>query len=145
MNSRKEYMRQYYLKNKDKTIAYTKARNLEKPEIRQSWLKENGHKPKVRFDKAKSNITTKRKKVWDLTFEEYSVIIANKCHYCDCDISQERGSGLDRLDNDKGYTKENVVPCCGVCNNSRNENFTPEEWKIGIQAILEFRKMGQKC
>ena len=25
-------------------------------------------------------------------------------------------NGIDRIDNNKGYTKENCVPCCDICN-----------------------------
>tara|TARA_S200002703_G_scaffold146114_1_gene140940 strand:+ start:440 stop:994 length:555 start_codon:yes stop_codon:yes gene_type:complete len=35
------------------------------------------------------------------------------CHYCGCDLEV---TGLDRKDSDKGYTPDNVVPCCADCN-----------------------------
>lgn len=132
-------MRQYYLNNRYKTIAASKARRKERPDIRKSWLKENGNKPKVRFDKAKHD-AGRRNKEWDLTFEQYEALIKNNCDYCNESIAKEKGVGLDRLDNDKGYKVNNVVACCSKCNNSRNRNFTPEEWKVAMKAVNEFRK-----
>lgn len=46
------------------------------------------------------------------------------CFYCDT-IDAPRGA--DRIDNDKGHTKSNVVPCCKLCNKTRNDHFTVEE------------------
>lgn len=47
-------------------------------------------------------------------FEE----VHKDCHYCGLEASHDpRGHhGLDRADNAKGYTKDNVVPCCRRCN-----------------------------
>jgi hypothetical protein len=28
-------------------------------------------------------------------------------------------NGLDRVNNSKGYTRTNVVPCCIICNNAK--------------------------
>lgn len=36
-----------------------------------------------------------------------------ECHYCGEVISKV---GFDRVDNAKGYTEDNVVPCCPPCN-----------------------------
>ncbi len=53
----------------------------------------------------------------DLSFEDYQEIIKDKtCFYCDFDFSTETGTNLNRIDNSKGYTKDNVKPCCKVCN-----------------------------
>ena len=137
---KRDYHKKWYRHNKETEKEKAAEYRLKHPEARTSWLKENGNKPKVRFDKAKSNVKTKTKKPWILTFEQYDKIINNPCHYCEADISNERGSGLDRLDNSRGYEIDNVVPACKACNIARNTHFTHDEWVIGVRAILEFRK-----
>lgn len=50
--------------------------------------------------------------------------------------------GCDRIDNSKGHTYDNVVPCCYVCNCARNNNFSFDEMKIlgkTIKKIMEDR------
>ena len=51
----------------------------------------------------------------DVQFEEFVALIKQPCHYCGDGIT-ERFRGLDRVDNNRGYTSANVVPCCPVCN-----------------------------
>ena len=51
--------------------------------------------------------------------------IRNKtCHYCDT----PQKIGLDRIDNNKGHTEDNEVPCCHRCNIARGNNFSVEEF-----------------
>ena len=50
-----------------------------------------------------------------ITLDEYCHLIKNPCSYCG-DPLPEAGRGLDRLDSLQGYHKDNVVPCCTVCN-----------------------------
>lgn len=51
---------------------------------------------------------------FSLPFELYETQLWGKpCHYCGCEIEV---TGLDRKDSDKGYTPDNVVPCCADCN-----------------------------
>jgi len=133
------YHKEWYGRNRAREKQKAAEYRLNNPDVKRSWLKENGSKPKVRFDKAKSNTKTKRQKSWTLTFDEYEKLIANPCTYCNGDISKERGSGLDRLNNSRGYEIGNVVPACKACNTARNTHFTHEEWLIGVKAILEFR------
>ena len=145
MLSKKEYKRLWYLRNREKELAKVKDYRTNNPEVKRSWIKKNGHKPKVRFDKGKSD-AGRRNKEWGLTFEQYELLIKNECNYCKESIEKEKGVGLDRLNNNIGYLVNNVVACCAKCNNSRNKNFTPEEWKVAMNAVIEFRKnMGQKC
>ena len=40
--------------------------------------------------------------------------------------------GIDRLDPEKGYEKDNIVFCCFACNKAKGDVFTPEEmYEIG--------------
>ena len=67
---------------------------------------------------------------FNLTKEEYIEIAKKNCHYCgsDPEVKQPyRGNGryvgvptpyngIDRIDSNVGYKKENCVPCCTRCN-----------------------------
>lgn len=70
-----------------------------------------------------------------LTIEEYSVSISsNKCHYCGNKLN-ETGSGLDRINNCKGYILNNVVSCCYRCNIVKGNHFTYKEM-LELKPIL---------
>lgn len=66
---------------------------------------------------------------WKLSTEQFNEITKQNCYYCGKEPSQIvnlRGcngvyvyNGIDRLDNSKGYSIENCVPCCGVCNKAK--------------------------
>ena len=49
---------------------------------------------------------------FELTKEQVIELCEKPCFYC----GKERCLGIDRVDNSKGYTTDNVVPCCGCCN-----------------------------
>lgn len=61
---------------------------------------------------------------FELDFGQFEMMIALACYYCGSppDNSKKRYStelvysGLDRIDNFKGYAIGNVVPCCVTCN-----------------------------
>jgi hypothetical protein len=69
---------------------------------------------------------------FSLTKEEFKILIQQTCHYCGSPprgnmlrktgnrISQLIYNGLDRKDSGNGYTIENVVPCCGICNHAKH-------------------------
>ena len=63
-------------------------------------------------------------------------IIMKSCYYC----GDPNRVGCDRIDNSKGHTKNNVVPCCYDCNCARNVNFTFEEMKILGKTIAEIKQ-----
>jgi hypothetical protein len=75
----------------------------------------------------------KRNYEFNLTEDQVEEIILKNCYYCDCEPTITPSSknknrtstpfkhnGIDRLDNDKGYYIENVVPCCKICNVMKN-------------------------
>lgn len=66
-------------------------------------------------------------------------ILTKSCVYC----GDTYRLGCDRMDNNSGHNKENVVPCCIECNTARNNYFSYEEMKIlgqTIRSIKEKRK-----
>jgi hypothetical protein len=98
------YGRNYYIKHKDKTNLRTrgKARTLE-----------------GKYVNARS-MAKKRGQLFSLTQNDYIKLIeADACYYCS-QILPAVGSGLDRIDNTKGYEIENVRPCCIACNRAKN-------------------------
>ncbi len=69
-------------------------------------------KPWRREQEVRCN-ASKRGLGWSLTREEFMSFWQKPCFYCGDEIQTV---GLDRIDNSEGYSKENVVPCCGTCN-----------------------------
>ena len=47
-----------------------------------------------------------------ITEEEFKTLSEQECYYC----GKEGPNGIDRVDNTRGYKKDNCVPCCKHCN-----------------------------
>jgi len=77
----------------------------------------------------------------DISQEEYSKLLSLGCDYCGTKITGSYGVSLDRKDSNKGYLKDNVVPCCGKCNQIKNVHLTYEEMKAAMKAVLEVRNV----
>jgi len=86
---------------------------------------------------------------WKLTEEQFKELAQQDCYYCgakpsnildrkDCS-GRYIYNGLDRIDNTKGYTIDNVVPCCKVCN-YRKKAATLEEFKDWIERVYNRMK-----
>lgn len=53
-------------------------------------------------------------------------IFNKSCVYC----GVKENIGCDRVDNNKGHAKDNVVPCCYRCNSVRGNHFTHNQFLI---------------
>ncbi len=88
---------------------------------RKAWLK--AHKrtpgPAELFGKVKRNARARGIEL-SLTKEQYMELTNANCFYCETEKSGHR-MGLDRVDNTKGYTESNVVPCCQPCNYKKKD------------------------
>lgn len=60
-----------------------------------------------------------------LTKEEFGAITEGECAYCGRGPSPGHNNGVDRVDNQRGYTVDNCVTCCGDCNYSKRD-FSPK-------------------
>jgi len=71
----------------------------------------------------------KSKRSFSLSKKQFKEITSQNCYYCGCQPSTSYGdkpnhhcngsfvyNGIDRIDNNRGYIKNNIVPCCTTCN-----------------------------
>jgi hypothetical protein len=135
----------------EKKPSWLAQKRLELKAYRQKYYKEHADKHRIdvcknarvwraknivkaRFNSTKT--TCKRKnREFNISLEFYEELSKKPCHYC----GREGPNGADRIDNSKGYTIDNVLPCCITCNRIRMDNLTVEEMKVGMSAILEYR------
>lgn len=83
---------------------------------------------------------------WQLTKEQIYNLTKQSCYYCGMKPSQISNpldchgiftyNGLDRVDNEHGYTIDNVVPCCETCNRAKRTQ-TTEQFKAWVRNIYE--------
>lgn len=73
---------------------------------------------------------TNRHVEWSLTREDFLELISQNCHYCGLPPSRVEDAyfgppliwtGIDRVDNQIGYTKGNCVPACYDCNRAKSD------------------------
>jgi len=80
-----------------------------------------------------------RKLEWNLADDQFFALTQQNCHYCGAAPRPKIGrnsngafvcNGIDRIDNKKGYTTENIVPCCTPCNLAKRNRSYQEfiEW-----------------
>jgi hypothetical protein len=97
---------------------------------------------------------------WELSYEEFVKVATGNCFYCnakpkiwDCvsnapSVKKDspniiasnyeiKFNGIDRLNSDMGYIKENVVPCCTKCNRAKSD-MTFDEFSEHIKRIYSW-------
>lgn len=84
-------------------------------EIADSKYLDSRHFRKRKFS-ILGNAKTRGIKV-QLTDNEISSLLNSNCYYC----GKEKADGIDRIDSNKDYTINNIVPCCKVCNMMKNK------------------------
>ena len=132
--------------NKEELKEYRQDYNLENSNEIKDSRKTYAQSPKGRFGTYK-HAAKQNKRSFELTLVDHFIPGApntywqKPCTYCDDAIATV---GLDRIDNDKGYTVDNVVPCCVDCNLTRQDRWTHEEMKIIGPAIAKIKKLRGK-
>jgi len=86
-------------------------------------------RPKTKFGEYRR----RAKHGFGLTFNEFMEFWQLPCWYCGRSIET---IGIDRIDNAKGYCKENCVPCCVVCNRMKSSH-TKEEFLDTCRRIVK--------
>lgn len=87
-----------------------------------------------------------------LSREDFRRLTQENCRYCGAEpcnnYSAPRSNGtytyngIDRVDNAKGYTTDNVVACCKFCNQAKN-SLTEQEFLSAIKRIYGHSVIGE--
>ena len=85
--------------------------------------------------------------------QEFKKIVHSDCYYCGSKPSYFRSmirysknsslqelNGVDRIDSNKGYTKDNCVPCCKICNQMKS-NIDIGTFLTQISKIYNFKNV----
>lgn len=88
---------------------------LNKTEKGKARIKRRSLRSSARFSQYKKGARN-RGLSFLLTFEQFDKITKQSCHYCGGFNQKQDFCGVDRVNNEKGYEIENVVPCCSTCN-----------------------------
>lgn len=100
------------------------------------------------------------KRDFTISLERFASKCHEPCHYCGRKnqnnlsvksrgrvggyvVKNFRYNGLDRVDNSLGYTEENTVPCCAICNRAKN-SMSYDEFVEWIDGLIKFRTQGEK-
>lgn len=102
---------------------------------------------------SRTNKKRKKQKSFELTFKEFLEFVEIKnCHYCNRSIDWIKHSGngsfkynLDRKDSNLGYSLNNCVVCCKVCNYMKGSEFSYEEFIETIKLLNKMRNNENKC
>jgi hypothetical protein len=78
--------------------------------------------------------SAKRDLAMELTYDQFTSIVEQPCHYCQTIPGEHMGMGIDRVNNEGPYSPDNVVPCCGICNRMKGamsiDEFINKCWLI---------------
>lgn len=96
----------------------------------------------TRFSALKSNSKKRRLEV-TITLAEFADLVSHSCHYC----ADPGVVGIDRRDNSQGYHLANCLPACSLCNLTRNNFYTYEEFLQyivpGIRRVKDERRQAE--
>jgi hypothetical protein len=77
---------------------------------------------------------------FNLSIEQFNTLVNSHCHYCD-EYDETRVIGIDRVDSNRGYHIDNVVPCCSTCNFMKSDlekdNFLNHICKIYLHSCKD--------
>ena len=134
---------------------YTTIRNKTRNKIS---TRPQGYSGMLRVFNSYKRNAKKRNLSFEINLNDFKRITTSNCYFCGiapntksslehCKVITAKHSeyiynGIDRLNNDKGYTLENSVPCCVECNRAKR-NYTLsqfENWIIRISTYLNKKK-----
>ena len=111
------------------------SHRVERQQRNRGWRRENPVSA-IYADSRKSDRRIGR--VNDLTREFIQERLQKGCSYCG---TSDLRMTLDRIDNTKGHTQDNVVPACIRCNYTRKD-MPYEAWLIVAKGMREAREAG---
>jgi len=118
--AKKEASARYHEANKERLNAQSRERYRKNRAKRLEQSRVQSNTVPGRYSRYKTS-AKKRNLAFTLSLEEFGAYWQQPCIYCGDSIST---IGLDRVDNERGYEPDNVVPCCTGCNYSKRDGTT---------------------
>jgi len=95
------------------------------------WIKlPKGESAFRRLFKVYAYSAKKRELEFSLTIDQFRHLVTSNCYYCGCKPNKKTRNingngdftyiGIDRFDNNAGYTQGNSVSCCWMCNKTKS-------------------------
>ena len=92
---------------------------------------------------------------WELDKKTFRKLTSKNCYYCGAEPSEQYinevrkrqfngaylSNGLDRIDNEVGYSADNVVPCCYRCNKAKGEISQNDFFRL-VKEVYEYKGGG---
>ena len=83
--------------------------------------------------------------IFEVDIEYFSIILIKNCHYCGIEPLQKIKvkdnfflyNGIDRKNSSLGYVKNNLLPCCFICNRGKS-NMNYKDFKKHLLRITDF-------
>lgn len=106
----------------------------------------NPEAPLNRLFKEYSRSADRRELSFSLSKDEFKELLTGPCFWCNtepCNVETSKGGhtlkhgGVDRLNPDKSYDKENCVSCCSPCNYLKSD-LSPSDFLNRVKAVHEF-------
>lgn len=117
-------------------VCYNRVRADEDLKVKLNFV-DKDYKILAKFKEYKRGCE-KRGLNFDLSFDEFKTYWRSKCFYCGGEIET---IGLDRVDNNRGYSNDNIVSCCWDCNRLKGD-MNQKEFLDKIKSISD--KLCQK-
>lgn len=112
-----------------------KRREYEKDYHRRKNIPGTRHFRNKRYDQSRAAALA-RGLEWGLNKDTYYSLVDDAlCDYCAGSLPERQG-GLDRVDSSRGYTPDNVVPCCKTCNSAKS-SLSLEEFRAWVRRVYQ--------
>lgn len=128
-------LKRWKLANKDKVEASRQRFFQLNPEYKNTYQRKWWSTLVGRYLTLKITARNKKREL-KITFEQWQDLMERPCYYCKLNLVTNYGYCLDRIDSNLGYTLENVVPCCQLCNQMKS-NLTQKEFMNHVKRIYE--------
>ena len=89
------------------------------------------------------NRASKKNLDFELSQDEYLCLITQDCYLCGKNSNSHHLNGIDRIDNKKGYSMDNVKSCCANCNYMK-KNYGLEDMLNKCMHIYSFNIVYKK-
>lgn len=125
-------------------LGHTKSCGCLKDEILHSFALPYGQASKNKAYRTYRYSASQRGLAFELTQKQFETLAVQPCYYCGREFTASKGAkrtngkwecnGVDRIDNTKGYTMENCVACCHLCNYWKSD-LTLQEFIAHLERI----------